>query len=46
VEQYPDEGTHVPQSKTWEPEDLDINLISNRQLPTVVQGNYDSSLSV
>jgi len=38
VEQYPDEGTNVPPSKTWEPEDLDINLISNRQLPTLVQG--------
>jgi len=41
VEQYSDEGTHVSESKTWEPEDLDINLISNRQLPTLVQGNYD-----
>jgi hypothetical protein len=42
VEQYPDEGTHLPESETWEREDADINLISNRQLPTLVQGISDN----
>lgn len=46
MEQYPDGGACVSQSETWEPEDLDINLISNRQLLTSVQGNYCMLFSI
>ncbi|XP_021936517.1 ankyrin-3-like isoform X3 [Zootermopsis nevadensis] len=38
AEPYYDEATHISQSEIWQPEGLDINLISNRQLPTSVQG--------
>ncbi|XP_069685687.1 ankyrin-3-like isoform X5 [Periplaneta americana] len=35
ADHYPD---GVTQSGNWQPEELDINLISNRQLPTSIQG--------
>jgi hypothetical protein len=41
AEHYPDEAPHVSHSEIWHPEDLDINLISNQQLPTSMQGNCD-----